>query len=66
MGVFTAAKEADRYAFGVGGNQNYIEPDYIVASALRDVNTIVYNGSRPWWRAPGSPACTSAALPRAP
>ena len=43
MGVFTAAKEADRYAIGVGGNQNYIEPDYIVASALRDVNTIVYN-----------------------
>ena len=43
MGVFTAAKEADRYAFGVGGNQNYIEPDYIVATALRDVNTIVYN-----------------------
>ena len=43
MGVFTAAKEANRYAFGVGGNQNYIEPDYIVATALRDVNTIVYN-----------------------
>ena len=43
MGVFNAAKEADRYAFGVGGNQNYIEPDYIVATALRDVNTIVYN-----------------------
>ena len=42
MGVFTAAKEADRYAFGVGGNQNYIEPDYIVATALRDVTTIVY------------------------
>ena len=36
-------QEADRYAFGVGGNQNYIEPDYIVATALRDVNTIVYN-----------------------
>ena len=33
MGVFTAAKEADRYAFGVGGNQNYIEPDYIVATS---------------------------------
>ncbi|EDN00722.1 basic membrane protein [Pseudoflavonifractor capillosus ATCC 29799] len=43
MGVFNAAKEADRYAFGVGGNQNYMEPDYIVATALRDVNTIVYN-----------------------
>lgn len=43
MGVFNAAKEANRYAFGVGGNQNYMEPDYIVATALRDVNTIVYN-----------------------
>ena len=43
MGVFNAAKESDRYAFGVGGNQNYMEPDYIVATALRDVNTIVYN-----------------------
>ena len=43
MGVFNAAKEADRYTFGVGGNQNYMEPDYIVATALRDVNTIVYN-----------------------
>ena len=48
MGVFTAAKEADRYAFGVGGNQNYIEPDYIVATALRDVNTIVYNEIKAW------------------
>ena len=25
-----------------------------MATALRDVNTIVYNEIRPWWRAPGS------------
>ena len=66
MGVFTAAKEADRYAFGVGGNQNYIEPDYIVATALRDVNTIVYNEIKALVRGTGSRAVIiSAALPRA-
>ncbi len=43
MGVFTAAKEADLYAFGVGGNQNHIEPDYIAATAIRNVDEIVYN-----------------------
>lgn len=42
LGVFNAAKEADRYAFGVGGNQNDNEPDYIVATALRNVDEMVY------------------------
>lgn len=42
LGVFNAAKEADRYAFGVGGNQNANEPDYIVATALRNVDEMVY------------------------
>ena len=43
LGVFNAAVEMDRYAFGVGSNQNDIEPDYIVATSLKDVKTIVYN-----------------------
>lgn len=43
LGVFTAAKEVDHYAFGVGGNQNAIEPDYIVATSIRNVNEMVYN-----------------------
>lgn len=43
LGVFNAAKEADRYAFGVGGNQNAIEPDYIPATSIRNVNEMVYN-----------------------
>ncbi|MEF9967745.1 MAG: BMP family ABC transporter substrate-binding protein, partial [Longicatena sp.] len=43
LGVFTAAKEANRYAFGVGGNQNAIEPDYIAATSIRNVNEMVYN-----------------------
>lgn len=43
LGVFNAAKETGRYAFGVGGNQNANEPDYVVATALRNVNEMVYN-----------------------
>lgn len=42
LGVFNAAKEADLYAFGVGGNQNDNEPDHIVATALRNVDEMVY------------------------
>lgn len=43
LGVFNAAVEADRYAFGVGSPQNYIEPDHIVATSLKDVKTLMYN-----------------------
>lgn len=43
LGVFNAAVEADRYAFGVGSPQNDIEPDYIVATSLKDVRTLMYN-----------------------
>lgn len=42
LGVFGAAKEAGRYAFGVGSNQNAENPDYIVASSVRSVEKIVY------------------------
>ena len=43
LGVFNAAKGASRYTFGVGGNQNANEPDHIVATAIRNVNEMVYN-----------------------
>ena len=43
LGVFGAAKEAGRYAFGVGSNQNAEDPDYIVASSVRSVENMVYN-----------------------
>lgn len=43
LGVFGAAKESDRYAFGVGSNQNAENPDYIVASSVRSVEQIVYS-----------------------
>ena len=42
LGAFNAAKEVDKYVFGVGGNQNSNEPDYIVATALRDVDEMIY------------------------
>lgn len=43
LGLFAAAKESNHYAFGVGGNQNSIEPDVIIATALRNVNEMVFN-----------------------
>jgi len=43
LGVFTAAEETSKYAFGVGGNQNYLSPDCIIATSIRNVNEIVYN-----------------------
>lgn len=42
LGIFNAAKEAEHYAFGVGANANYHEPDYIVATAMRKVDEMVY------------------------
>lgn len=42
LGVFGAAKEADKYAFGVGSNQNAEDPDHIVASSVRSVEEMVY------------------------
>lgn len=43
FGVFAAAKEVDKYAFGIDGNQNFFEPDYIVATAMRHADDIIYN-----------------------
>ena len=39
LGVFTAAKEAGFIAIGCNSNQNIIDPDHIVASMLKRVDT---------------------------
>ncbi|MBR5517371.1 MAG: BMP family ABC transporter substrate-binding protein [Firmicutes bacterium] len=39
LGVFTAAKESDFIAIGCNSNQNVIDPDHIVASMLKRVDT---------------------------
>lgn len=43
FGVFTAAKEMNKYVFGVDANQNIYEPDYIVSTATRYADMIIYN-----------------------
>ncbi len=43
LGVFEAAEKNERYAFGVGSNQNQENPDYIVATSLKDVEGITYS-----------------------
>ncbi len=42
LGVFIAAKQVDKYAFGVDGNQNSFAPDNIVSTAKRNANDIIY------------------------
>ncbi|MGH4126030.1 MAG: BMP family ABC transporter substrate-binding protein [Clostridium sp.] len=42
LGVFAAANEADKYAFGVDGNQNLYDPNHIVATARRDIDNILF------------------------
>lgn len=43
LGLFNAGKEAGFYCFGVGANQNYIMPEIIAATSIRNVNEMVYN-----------------------
>ncbi len=43
LGVFKAAKQAKKYAIGVDSNQNYIEPDHILFSAVRRLDNVLYN-----------------------
>ncbi len=43
LGVFTAALEKGFYAFGVGGNQNYIEPTVVAATSIRNVDEMIFN-----------------------
>lgn len=43
LGVFQAAAEGDFYAIGVNDNQNPIEPDHIVVSMLKKVESATFN-----------------------
>lgn len=43
IGVFLAAKEVNKYAFGVDSNQNSFAPNNIVSTATRKVNDIIFN-----------------------
>ena len=43
LGVFDAAKEYDFYAIGCNSNQNTINPEHIVASILKRVDTAAYD-----------------------
>lgn len=42
LGVFTAAKEAGFMSIGCNSNQNVIDPDHIVASMLKRVDTAAF------------------------
>ncbi len=43
LGVFQAAKEGGFYAIGCNSNQNIIDPDHIVASMLKRVDTAAFD-----------------------
>jgi len=43
LGIHAASREAGRYSLASGANINFIEPNHIVGTALRDVAGIVYN-----------------------
>lgn len=43
LGVFAAAEESDFIAIGVNSNQNILDPDHIVASMLKRVDTAAYD-----------------------
>lgn len=42
LGVFSAANELDKYAFGIDANQNFFEPNNIIATSTRYINKIVF------------------------
>lgn len=46
IGVFLAAKQVNKYAFGVDGNQNSFAPNNIVSTATRYANDIIFNEIR--------------------
>lgn len=43
LGVFSAAKEAGGYAYGVDENQNNLDPSVIITTSTRYINDIVFN-----------------------
>ena len=42
-GVFEAAKEVNRLAVGVDGDQKYIDPDHIICSMVKEVGKSIYD-----------------------
>ena len=46
MGVFAAARDMDFFAIGVNANQNHIDPDHIIASMLKRVDTAAFEAVR--------------------
>lgn len=43
LGVFSAAKEKDKYAIGADVNQNSIDPDHIILSSVRRLDNIIFD-----------------------
>lgn len=43
LGVFSAAKEKDKYAIGADVNQNSIDPDHIILSSVRRVDNVIFD-----------------------
>jgi basic membrane protein A len=43
LGVFSGAKEKDKYAVGADVNQNSVDPDHIMLSAVRRVDNVIYD-----------------------
>lgn len=43
LGVFEAAKEVDRYAGGVDIDQTLIDPEHIIFSSIRKMDTLIYD-----------------------
>ncbi|HHV41327.1 MAG TPA: BMP family ABC transporter substrate-binding protein [Clostridiaceae bacterium] len=42
-GVLEAAKDEGKYAIGVDGNQNGLQPGHVVTSALKNVGDVIYD-----------------------
>lgn len=42
LGVIEACKESDIYAIGVDFDQNYLAPEHVITSALKQVNEVAY------------------------
>lgn len=42
LGLFEAAKEAERYALGVDTDQKYLAPDWVAASMLKNVGDSIF------------------------
>lgn len=42
IGVIEAAKEMDKYVIGVDRDQNYLAPDNVITSAIKNVDQVIY------------------------